>query len=68
MGYFAVIAAAIATFAVGAGYYMALAKPWMEASGIEADVDGRPTGDASPLPYIVSFVMIILVLAWVRSL
>ena len=66
MGYFAVIAAAIATFAVGAAYYMALAKPWMEASGIEADVDGRPTGDASLLPYIVSFVMIILVAGMMR--
>lgn len=66
MGYLAVIAAAIATFAVGAAYYMALAKPWMEASGIKADVDGRPTSDASPLPYIVSFVMIILVAGMMR--
>ena len=66
MGCCAVIAAGVETFAVGAGYYMALAKPWMEASGIEVGEDGQPVNGSSPIPYIVSFVMIILVAGMMR--
>jgi hypothetical protein len=66
MGFLAVIVAAVATFAVGAAYYMALAKPWMEASGIEVGEDGKPVDGESPIPYIVSFVMILLVAGMMR--
>lgn len=66
MGLLAVIVAAVAAFAIGAGYYMALAKPWMAAAGIEVGADGKPANAASPLPYIVSFICIILVAGMMR--
>ncbi len=65
MGLVSVIAAAIAAFAAGAAYYMALSKPWMEAANIAVGPDGKPVNDG-PLPYIVSFVMIILVAGMMR--
>ncbi len=65
MGLVAVIIATIAGFAVGAAYYMALAKPWMAAADIEVGEDGKPVNDG-PVPYIVSFVMILLVAGMMR--
>lgn len=65
MGFLAVIAAAVATFAVGAIYYMVLAKPWMAAADIEVGEDGKPVNDG-PLPYIVSFICILLVAGMMR--
>ncbi len=59
------IIAAVAAFAVGAGYYMGLAGPWTEAAGIEVDEEGKPVNDG-PTPYIVSFVMILLVAGMMR--
>ncbi len=67
MGFLSVIIAAIAAFAFGAGYYMVLSKPWMEASGIEVGADGKPTNNSNPLPYIVSFICIILVAGMMRK-
>jgi len=66
MGLLSVIVAAVATFAFGAAYYMALAKPWMEVAGIEIGEDGNPKNSGSPVPYVVSFVMIILVAGMMR--
>jgi len=65
MGLVSVIVAAIAAFAAGAAYYMALSKPWMEAANIAVGPDGKPVNDGL-LPYIVSFVMIILVAGMMR--
>ena len=65
MGLVSVIVAAIAAFAAGAAYYMALSKPWMEAANIAVGPDGKPVNDG-PLPYIMSFVMIILVAGMMR--
>ena len=65
MGLVSVIVAALAAFAAGADYYMALSKPWMEAANIAVGPDGKPVNDG-PLPYIVSFVMIILVAGMMR--
>ena len=65
MGFVTVLVAAVVAFAVGAAYYMALAKPWMAAADIEVDDDGKPVNDG-PLPYIVSFVMILLVAGMMR--
>jgi len=65
MGFLSVIIAAIAAFAVGAGYYMALAKPWMAAADIEVDENGKQVNE-SPVPYMVSFVMILLVAGMMR--
>ena len=65
MGPVSVIVAAIAAFAAGAAYYMALSKPWMDTANIAVGPDGKPVNDG-PLPYIVSFVMIILVAGMMR--
>ena len=56
ISYLAVFAAAVAAWLFGAGWYMALSKPWMAASGwtSEADLLG-PSGKVSPLPFVISF-------------
>lgn len=52
INYLAVVAAAIAGFAFGAVYYMALSKPWLAAVGkTEAEIKGE---GASPRPFIVA--------------
>lgn len=65
MQFLSVIVAAIATFAFGAAYYIALAKPWMAAAQIEVGEDGKPVNE-SPVPYVVSFIMILLVAGMMR--
>jgi len=65
MGFLAVIVAAVAAFAAGAAYYIVLSKPWMAAAEIEVGPDGKPVNE-SPVPYIVSFVMILLVAGMMR--
>lgn len=65
MGYFTVIIAAIAAFVLGAVYYMALAKPWMEAANISVGEDGKPINN-SPVPYIVSFICMVIVAGMMR--
>ena len=65
MSFISIIAATVATFAFGAAYYMTLSKPWMEAAQIKVDENGRPANDG-PVPYIVAFVMIILVAGMMR--
>ena len=66
MGYLDVILAAVATFAFGAVYYMVLSKPWMAASGVPVGDDGQPINSKNPVPYLVSFVMILLVAGMMR--
>ena len=66
MGYLDVILAAIAAFALGAVYYMVLAKPWMAAAGIAVGPDGQPVNGRDPIPYIVSLVCILLVSGMMR--
>ena len=65
MGLLSVILAAIAGFAFGAVWYMALAKPWMEAANIKTDESGRPEGD-TPLPYIMAAFAMLLVAGMMR--
>ncbi|WP_281981108.1 DUF1761 domain-containing protein [Thalassorhabdomicrobium marinisediminis] len=65
MGFIAVIVAAIAGFAFGAVWYMALAKPWMAAANIKTDANGRPEGDAA-LPYIMAAVAMLIVAGMMR--
>lgn len=66
MGFLSVIVAAIAGFAVGAAWYMTLSKPWMEAAGIKCDENGKPEGDGSMTPFILSFIAMILVSGMMR--
>lgn len=68
MGVLAVLVAAVAGFAMGAVWYMALAKPWMKAAGIPMDDNGKPQGNGSPLPFVISFVAMILVAGMMRHM
>jgi hypothetical protein len=61
-----VFVASVAAFAFGAAYYMILSKPWMAAAGIAIGPDGKPANSSNPVPYIVSFVCIILVAGMMR--
>ncbi|NIN78836.1 MAG: DUF1761 family protein, partial [Planctomycetales bacterium] len=63
-----VVVAAIAGFAFGAVWYMALAKPWMAAAGVEIGEDGRPANGGNPAPYIIGFVGSLLVAGMMRHL
>ena len=66
MGFLAVIVAAIAAFAFGAGWYGVLADPWKKASGVPLGDDGNPINAKSPVPYVTSFLCIILVAGMMR--
>ena len=61
-------AAAIAGYAVGAIWYMILAKPWMAASGVTVGDDGRPANSAGALPYAVAFISALLVAGMMRHI
>ena len=55
LNYYAVIVAAIVSYAFGAAYYMTLSKPWLSAVGkTEADIKGD--GKQNPLPFVVAFI------------
>lgn len=68
MEYLNVLVAAIGSYAFGAIWYMALAKPWMAAANITVGEDGRPEGAAGPMPYIIAFVSAILVAGMMRHI
>ena len=61
-----VIAAAAASWVFGAIWYSALRKPWIEASGVECDENGRPKNGGSPLPFVLSAICMILVAGLMR--
>lgn len=65
MEFVAVIVAAAAGFGFGAIWYMTLAKPWVAATGIQVDADGKPV-DKSPLPFIMAAVAMVLVAGMMR--
>lgn len=67
MGFVAVIAAAAASWVFGAIWYMVLAKPWVAASGVEVDENGRPK-DTSPLPFILSAIAMVVVAGMMRHI
>ena len=67
MGVLAVIVAALAGFAFGAVWYMALQKPWIAASGIEVNEKGQPKG-ASPAPFLMAGIAMILVAGMMRHI
>lgn len=68
MGFLSVIVAAAAAWIFGAVYYMALAKPWVEAAGIPLDENGKPAGGATPLPFILSAICMLLVAGMMRHI
>ena len=62
-----VLVAAAGSWIFGAVWYMALSKPWVEASGIKVDANGRPEG-GSALPYALSAIAMILVAGMMRHI
>jgi predicted DNA repair protein MutK len=60
-----VIAAAVAGFAFGAAWYMALSKQWVAASGIEVDENGQPANQ-SKTPFILAGIAMLLVAGMMR--
>lgn len=63
-----VIVAAIVGFAYGALHYMALARPWMKAAGVQVDETGRPAGGRSPLPFVLSVIAMLVVAGFMRHI
>lgn len=61
-----VLVAALAAYAFGAVWYMALAKPWMAASGVAVGDNGKPANQSDPVPYIVSLVCAVIVAGMMR--
>ena len=66
MAILSILLAALASFALGAVWYMALAKPWMAASGVPVGADGKPANSGSPVPYLVSFIAMLIIAATMR--
>ncbi len=62
-----VLVAAAGSWVFGAIWYMALAKPWVEAVGVEVDETGRPK-DGSALPFILSAIAMVLVAGMMRHI
>ena len=66
MGIISVLVAAIGGWLFGAVWYMALSKPWMEASGVPVGEDGKPVNSSSPLPYVISLICVVVVAGMMR--
>ncbi len=65
MEFINVVVAALAAYAFGAVWYMTLAKPWMDASGVPV-VDGQPANSKNPMIYVMGVVTAILVAGMMR--
>ncbi|MBE1286067.1 MAG: DUF1761 family protein [Rhodobacteraceae bacterium] len=66
MEFISVVAAAAAGFALGAGWYGALAEPWMQAAGVKRGPDGKPEGGQSPLIFLATFILQLIVAGMMR--
>jgi hypothetical protein len=62
-----VLIAAMGGFAIGAVWYMTLAKQWVAASGVEVDESGKPA-NGSKTPFIISGICMILVAGMMRHM
>lgn len=58
-----VVVAGLAGWAFGAIWYSIFAKPWIPASGVRTDADGKPANRTSPAPYVISIVSALIVAA-----
>jgi Protein of unknown function (DUF1761) len=59
-----VIAAAVAAFAFGAVWYIAMSKPWMAASGVTEEQQKS----GGPMPFVIGLVAMVLVAGMMRHL
>lgn len=58
-----ILAAGLAGWAFGAIWYSIFAKPWIAASGVATDANGKPANQKSPLPYVISILSAMIVAA-----
>ena len=58
-----ILAAGLGGWAFGAIWYSLFAKPWIAASGVATDADGKPANQKSPLPYVISILSAMIVAA-----
>ncbi len=68
MEYLNVLAAAAASWVFGAFWYMALSKPWMKAANIPMTPEGKPDGNGSPLPFVLSAITMVIVAGFMRHM
>jgi hypothetical protein len=68
MEYLNVLVAAAGSWVFGAGWYMALSKPWLAASGIGLNEAGQPKNGSSPMPFLLSALAMILVAGMMRHI
>lgn len=68
MGILSVLVAAAAAWLFGAAYYMSLSKQWIAATGMPVDENGKPIGNGSPLPFVLSALAMILVAGMMRHI
>ncbi len=66
MEFLNVIAATAAAFVAGAVYYSALSEPWMRASGVPRDENGKPAGGQKPSIFALAFLCQLLVAGMMR--
>ncbi|MEX0971346.1 MAG: DUF1761 domain-containing protein [Paracoccaceae bacterium] len=66
MEYVIVLGAALASFAFGAVWYMALAKPWHAAAGIDVEKLRAEGGGGSAFVFVVAFLCCVLVAGMMR--
>jgi len=62
MVYLSIVVAAAVAWVFGAGWYMMLSKQWIAASGVK--MGGEGTG--SPLPFVMSALLLVLVAGMMR--
>ena len=65
MEFISVLVAAAASWVFGAIWYMLLAEPWVEASGVKTNDEGKPANQ-SKTPFILSAIAMILVAGMMR--
>ena len=54
VNWIAVLISAFAGYAIGAAWYMSLAKPWMAAAGLTEEMIKGKDGKQNPLPFVVA--------------
>jgi hypothetical protein len=65
INYWSILIAAIAGFAFGAVWYIALSRQWLAARGL-TEAEAKAKTGSSPLPFIISFVAL-LIIAWMLA-
>lgn len=63
-----VIAAAVASFAIGSFWYKALSGAWIRASNVPVDEKGMPQNATNPFLYIGTFVLQLVVAGMMRHM